>query len=356
MAKENKTELTVSNQTVVRVIAMIALTFIGFQFISSISNILQLIFIAFFLSVALNPAVGLISRKLKLKSRVTATAISYLIVVALLVLMISYVFPPIVRQSSDFIAKLPQTIESAGQSDSGIGKLVQQYDLQAQFEGFVDDLKNRTADFSKPVISTASRVGSAFISIVAVLVLAFMMLVEGPIWKKRYLTLLPKKEHELHARLAQKMYKVVTGYVNGQVLLALIAAGFAFIVLVVASTVLDVSINAVALAGILIFTGLIPLIGNTIGGVVVVLSSLLVSLPLALIMAIFFIVYQQIENVTLQPYIQAKYNELSPLLVFVAALLGVNVAGFLGALVAIPLAGCAKVLLLEFLDYRKKQT
>jgi len=100
---------------------------------------------------------------------------------------------------------------------------------------------------------------------------------------------------------------------------------------------------------------LIPMIGNTIGGILVVLACLFVSTPLAIIMAIFFVLYQQIENVSLQPYIQAKYNELTPLLVFVAALIGISYAGFLGALIAIPVAGCAKILFLDYLE-RKQRT
>ena len=149
------------------------------------------------------------------------------------------------------------------------------------------------------------------------------------------------------------MYEVVTGYVNGQLLLALIAASFNFIVLVVASTLLNVTVNAVALAGILIFTGLIPMIGNLIGAVIIVTACLFVSLPLALIMLGFMLLYQQVENITLQPFIQAKYNELTPLLVFIAALLGVGFGGILGAFIAIPLAGCIKILLLDYWSRRK---
>ncbi len=94
--------------------------------------------------------------------------------------------------------------------------------------------------------------------------------------------------------------------------------------------------------------GLIPMIGNMLAAVIVVIVSLFVSLPLALTMAVFFLVYQQIENATLQPYIQSKYNDLTPLTVFIAALIGISVGGFLGALVAIPIAGCVRILVLEY--------
>lgn len=352
MADKTPSEVTISNRTVIRIILLIVATIFTIRFALSISDVLVLIFISFFLAMALNPAVSWIARKLRLKSRVTATGIAYILVIAVLATFLTYVVPPLVRQTVDFVHDIPETIESVKTDDTAISRFVRRYNLDQQLEGFKNDITERTQDLRQPVVATAGRVGSALVSIITVLVLTFMMLVEGHTWLDRYLRVLPKRRRNHHKELTQKMYRVVTGYVNGQLLLALIAASFAFIVMVIASTLLNVSVNAVALAGILIFTGLIPMIGNTIGGVIVTLACLFVSTPLAIIMAVFFVLYQQIENVSLQPYIQSKYNELSPLLVFVAALLGVGIAGFLGALVAIPAAGCAKILLLDYLERR----
>jgi predicted PurR-regulated permease PerM len=353
MSAPEPQEVTVSNRTVVRLILLTLATILGIRFALNVSNVLVLIFIAFFLALALNPGVSWIARKLRLKSRVTAVGISYLLVLVVLGAFLTYVVPPLIRQTVDFINAAPETIESLKTDDTTAGRFVRRYNLDEQLEGFTGNLQERTKDLRQPVVATAGRVGSALVSIITVLVLTFMMLVEGPIWIKRYWRFVPKRRREHEQMLAEKMYRVVTGYVNGQLLLALIAASFAFVVLVIASTLLNVSVNAVALAGILIFTGLIPMIGNTIGGVIVTLACLFVSAPLAIIMAIFFVLYQQIENVSLQPYIQSKYNELSPLLVFAAALLGIGFGGLLGGLIAIPAAGCAKILFLDYLERRE---
>ncbi len=354
MADKTSNEVTVSNRTVVRIILIILATFFALKVASSVSHVLILIFVSFFLALALNPAVSWIARKLGLKSRVSATGIAYIAVIAVIGAFLTYVVPPLVKQTADFVNEIPQTIENLQTDDTAVGQFVRRYDLGQQLEGFKDNIEDRTSDLRQPVVATAGRVGSALVSIITVLVLTFMMLVEGKIWMKRYLRILPKNRRDHHKELGNKMYRVVTGYVNGQLLLALIAASFAFIVLVIASTFLNVSVNAVALAGILIFTGLIPMIGNTIGGVIVTLACLFVSAPLAIIMALFFVIYQQIENISLQPYIQSKYNELSPLLVFTAALIGVGFGGFLGALIAIPFAGCLKVLFIDYLERRPK--
>jgi predicted PurR-regulated permease PerM len=175
-----------------------------------------------------------------------------------------------------------------------------------------------------------------------------MMLVEGPAWLERFWELQPASKLKKRRHVAKRMYEMVTGYVNGQLLIATIAALFALVALLIASTIFNAPINPIALALIVGLVGLIPMIGNTLAAIIVVIVCLFVSLPLAITMAIFFLVYQQIENATLQPYIQARYNELTPLIVFIAAIIGVSVAGFLGALVAIPIAGCLRVYLTEY--------
>lgn len=356
MTERHPLEVTVSNRTVVRLILLTLVTILGIRFALNVANVLQLIFISFFLALALNPAVSWIAHNLRIKSRAAATGIAYLLVVVILGLFVAYVVPPLVRQTVDFVTDAPETIHSLETEDSPIGRFIRRYDLGEQLDGFTADLQERTKDLRKPVVATASKVGSALVSIITVLVLTFMMLVEGPSWSARYWRMQSKHRRDHHKMLADKMYRVVTGYVNGQLLLALIAASFAFTVMLITSTLLDVSVNAVALAGILVFTGLIPMIGNTIGGVIVTLACLFVSAPLAIIMAVFFVLYQQIENVSLQPYVQSKYNELTPLLVFVAALLGIGFGGLLGGLIAIPTAGCAKILFLDYLERRSNNS
>ncbi len=150
------------------------------------------------------------------------------------------------------------------------------------------------------------------------------------------------------------MYKVVTNYVNGQVLIAAMGGLFASIAIFILSQIFEAPVNAIALGGIISMFALLPLIGTILGSVVVVLACLLVSPPLALAVAIYFVIYQQIENVTIQPYIQSRGNNLTPLIVFAAAILRCReLAVFWGAFVAIPAAGCIKILVEDYFANRE---
>ncbi|MDQ5972485.1 MAG: family transporter [Patescibacteria group bacterium] len=342
--KRSGVTINISTEAIVRTIFLVIAAFFVIVFIGRITHELTLFAISAFLALALNPAVSGLSRRLRIKSRIRATGLAYLVVLVLLTGFIAVVVPPLVRQTNDFIKTIPSTVQNLNDSSSAPGRLIDRYNLQDQVDKVSDDLKDRTGDVPGLVFNTAGRIGGIIISLITVVVLTFMMLVEGPLWFKRILAIMPKEKQADYKDLGGKMYKVVTGYVNGQVLIAAIASFFSFIAIMIASQITNASINAAALAGIVFLFGLIPLIGNTIAAVIVVILSLFVSTPLAIIMAIYFPIYQQIENATLQPHIQAKTNQLTPLLVFMAALIGAGFGGILGAFIAIPVAGCLRIL------------
>lgn len=344
--------VTVSNRTILRIVLLILLTYIALKFVIKVDRILELVFLSLFLSIALNPAVTWIARNLKIKSRSIATTLAYLLVVVVISGFFALVLPPLVKQTKTFAGNLPGNISSLKQPNSAAGRFVKHYKLTNEINNLSIDVSNHTSNLAAPVWSTASKIGEFLASTLIVFVLTFMMIVEGPIWIERYSKLRFKK-HDWHKDLASKMYRIITGYVNGQILLALIAGLVTLVSLVIVTNILNVSVNDVALAGIIIFTGLIPMIGHIIGSIVVVIACLFVSWPLALIMGIILLIYIELASVTIQPYIQSKYNELSPMLVLIAALLGISAGGILGAFVAIPLAGCAKVAFKQYLSHRK---
>src|SRR5687767_142475 len=124
MANKNEIHVTISNRTLLRIILLFLGTFLVIRFINNVLHPLTLIFVSFFLALALNPAVGWVSHKLKLKNRAGATAIAYSFVIAFLIGFIVLVVPPLVNQTTEFIRELPETISNLESQDSAVGRLV----------------------------------------------------------------------------------------------------------------------------------------------------------------------------------------------------------------------------------------
>lgn len=354
-AREKKAqEFTISNETILRIIAFVVGTGLIINFFESIRHPLTLIFVAFFLSLALNPAVATVSKKLRIKNRTKATALSYVIVVTILIGFFALVFPPLIRQTAQFVNDVPETLQSLKEDEGAVGEAVRRYNLEEQISEIANQWASDSSGVTGQAVSTANRVISNLFSIITVLILTFMMLSEGPKWLGLFWKQYPKDKSAHAKKLATKMHGVVTDYVNGQFLVSAIGAFFATLAILIATTVFNVDgINAIALGGIVFIFCLIPTIGTIIATFLVVLFCLFSSVPLAITMLIYFVVYQQIENATVQPYIQSRANELTPLLVFTAAIIGIGFGGILGAVIAIPAAGCAKVLIDDYLEQRR---
>lgn len=349
-----QTTVNITNRTIVRTIVWILATIIFYRFVGKISHGLTLIFASFFLALALNPVVSWLSVRLKLKTRVRATALAYLLVVSLITLFIVMVAPPLVRQTRTFIGTVPSSIENFQQQDSKLAQEVRKYKLDEKITKSAKEFASHYSDYGSTILDTGRRIVEAVASVLVVLVMTFMMLVEGPAWLERFWKVMPPKHQDRQKKIAHKMYRGVTGFVNGQVILALIAGMFAFLALEISSRILDVEINAVALAGIVAVFGLIPLFGNPLAAILVILACLINSVTLGIVMLIYFIVYFFVENHTFQPYIQSRLNQLTPLTVFIAAILGVGFGGLLGAIIAIPAATAVKILVEDHFEHRAK--
>lgn len=351
--ENRKVTVTVTNKTIVRTIFWIVLTILLYKFIGRISHGLTLIFASFFLALALNPVVSGISRRLKIQSRVRATGVAYLMAIVILSLFFILVIPPLVRQTRTFISTVPDTVQNFQAQDSKLAQAARRYNIDQKITKSAKDFASHYSNYGSTVLDTGKRIAEAIASILAVLVMTFMMLVEGPRWMELFWGVIPPNRRHHHKRIAEKMYRGVTGFVNGQVILAIIAGFFAFLTLEIAGHIVQADINAVALAGIVAVFGLIPLFGNPLAATIVILACLINSVTMGITMLIYFIFYFFIENHTFQPYIQSKLNELTALTVFVAAILGVGFGGLLGAIIAIPAASAIKVLVEDYFEQHR---
>lgn len=347
--------VSVTNRTIVRTILWVVAAIATYKFIGRISQILTIIFVSFFLALALNPIVSWVSRRLKIQSRARAVGAAYLMVVLIIIGFFALIIPSLINETRDFVREVPQTVNNFQERDTSLSRLVERYDLNEQLTDAARKFSSRYSDFGSAILNAGKKVFSVVASILAVLFLTFMMLVEGPRWLKLFWGVVPDDNKERHQRIARKMYKAVTAFVNGQVIMAAVGGTATFIALMISSQILNVEVNALALAGIVAVFSLIPLFGTILSAITVVLFCALNSVTLGIIMLIYYIVYQQLENISLQPYIQSKVTQLSPLTVFVAALIGVGFNGLLGAIIAIPAASAIKILLEDHFERRGKK-
>ncbi len=280
-------------------------------------------------------------------SRTLGTVISFLIVVLLLGGFIASIVPPLVRQTESFAAAAPKIVKDFRGQDSVTGRFIREHKLQSQVDHFSRQLSDRIGNIGGSAFSSAQRVFSSVFSLLTVLVLTFMMLIEGPNWARFMREVIPDRHHSVADRLTKDMLRVIQGYVNGQVLLAALAA----VLIMPAVLILHIS-YPIALMVIIFICGLIPLVGHTIGAIIITLVAFSQSVTAALIILVYYITYQQIENIFIQPKIQANSTDMSPLTVFVSVVIGVSFGGLIGGLVAIPVAGCLRIALLEYLRSR----
>lgn len=339
--------LTISYATFVKLALFIISTVLLLTALHRAAHAILLILTAFFLALALNSPVAALARRLPGRwrhSRALATSLSLLMVVLLFIGFVASFGPPLANQTENFISAAPGLIKDFRDQKSTTGHLIRKYHLEKQVDELSTQLSTRIKHIGGSAFSTIQRVGTSIFSLLTILVLTFMMLVETPRWLRFGRAVVPDNHHGMAERLANDMYKVIKGYVNGQVLLAAIAAG-----LMLPGLLLFHVGYPAALVVVVFVCGLIPMVGHTIGAIIVSTVALFHSPGAAIGIFGYYLFYQQIENYMIQPRIQANTTNMSPLLVFGSLVIGVSFGGLFGGLVAIPVAGCMRIALLEYL-------
>lgn len=359
----NTTKIDIDTRTFVR-FGLVTIGFVAaLLFIYFARDALILILIALFLALALNPPVSMIAKRLPGRSRIAATGISYLIVISVLISLMFLVLPPIIEQTAKFAQTVPSLIDKIADQRGWFEHFITQYNLTAAIDSAIASLKAQAASLSNQLafalVGSVSAAISGIVNLTFILVLCFFMLVEGPTWMEKIWGLYTNKQkRDEHRSTAEKMYRVVTGFVNGQLAVAAIGAMASFVTLFVMSLIPSLAVPsnlAMPLAVIIFLMALIPMVGTTIGGVLVALVLLLNSPLAALVFGVFFIVYQQIENNVISPPIQSKTVDLSVLWILMAILIGASLFGLIGGLISIPIAGCLRVLLVDYLERAEKR-
>lgn len=357
-----KTRIDIDTQTFVRFWLVVIGFGLALYALHLATTALIILGVSLFLALALNRPVSRISRLLPGKSRVGATALAYLAVITILGGVLFLVVPPIVQQTAQFVSNVPGFVEGFIAQAGGLQDFVTQYNLQPQVDAALASVQSSAASWAGNVGQNLVVSLGSFFSFIAglilVLVLTFLMLVEGPTWLKRLWGMYTDQERMTkHKHVAHRIYTVFTGYVTGQLTVSTIGATFAGLAVFVLSLIFPSIPGALAFptAAITFMLSLIPMFGATIGGIIITTLLAFNSIPAAIIYAIYFVVYQQIENNFISPHIQAKRIELSALMVLAAVTIGLYMFGVVGGIIAIPIAGSIRVLMDEYLITAKQR-
>ena len=239
-------------------------------------------------------------------------------------------------------------------------EFVKRYHLEPQVDEALNNIKNSASGWAasagQSVFNSLGSVFSILTGTFLVLVLSFLMLIEGPKWLERIWRIYNDQERmEYHKRLTERMYSVVTGYVTGQLAVSGIGAMCSGLVVFILHFIFpavpaNLALPAIAIAFVL---SLIPMFGATIAGILIALLLAFNDLTAAIVFIVYFVIYQQIENNFVSPTIQSKAVELSALAVLGSVTIGLYVFGVAGGIISIPIAGCIKVLLEDYLERAK---
>src|SRR3954447_2619326 len=315
-------------------------------------QVITWILVAAFLALALSPAVGLLQTR-GVHHRVAAAGVIYLLAILVVAGIGWLLVPPLVDPVSGFGRGARGYVHQLTAGRGPLGFLERDYHIVEKARQVASNQSGGGASKllggASTVVSLTRGVVTAVVGFVTILFLTLFMILEGPSWIERALQSMAPAARPRWRNVGRQIAQTVSGYVTGNLFLSVIAGVTSGIVLAIAGVPFPVALGL--LVGIL---DLIPLAGATLAGTVLAIVAFLTSITAGIVVVVFFVLYQQVENHVLQPLVYGRTVQLSPLVVLIAILIGAEVAGVLGALGAIPIAGTLQILLADARRHRAK--
>ena len=311
--------------------------------------------IALFLAAVLSPAVNWLERRFRLINRPLAIGLTYVGVLVALLLVVGIFVPVLTDQINSFI-KFVTTAGNAPEGptqyikglakDAGLGGFMQ------RFEDQLDELRKQLGGVLQNLLSASGQIVISFAGVIAalatVLTLTFFLLLGSERYVNAGVGLFPERHQPLVHRILGQAGGAISGYITGNLSISVICGITTFVVLLVLGMP-----YAAPLALLVAVLDLIPLVGATLGGALLVIVGLFVEPWKAVVLLVFVLVYQQVESNFLQPIVYSKAVQLNGLVILIALLVGGQLLGIPGALLAIPVAEIIRILVTELLAYRR---
>lgn len=339
-------------RSIAAAIGMVLLTALALLLLYRVSTVLVWLVVAAFFTIALNPVVNWVERRVTGGRRTLATVVVFGVMVVLIAALVTLFVVPLAQEGVKFAAQFPQLVNDARLGQGVVGRLLERTHALAYVAQHQDKIKAFATGLTTPAAGALQGVATGVAGVVTVFVLAVLMVLEAPKMVAGALSLVEDPDSQTRIRrVSADCAKSITGYISGNLLISIICGVLTYAAL---------KIMGIPFAGLIaLFVGvadLIPLIGASLGAIVAIIAAAVHSIPALIVVAIFFVVYQQLENHVLQPLILARTVKLNPLAVLVAILVGVELAGILGALLAIPIAGIIQVIIRDVWDHRRGGT
>jgi predicted PurR-regulated permease PerM len=310
-------------------------------------RVITWVLVALFLALALDPAVRFLQAR-GVRRRGAAAAVIYVAAILVVALMAALLVPPLVDQADGLGDAAPDYVSDITAGRGPLGFLERDYKIVEKVRAATDSGGGSLVGGAGTVLEVGRGVVTAIVGFITIVFLTLFMILEGPAWMERGLGLMPAQSRPRWRNVGHRIAQTVSGYVTGNLLLSVIAGVSSTVALLIVGVPF-----ALALGLLVAILDLIPLAGATLAGVLLATVGFLTSLTAGLVMLVFFVLYQQIENHVLQPLVYGRTVQLSPLVVLIAILIGTEVAGVLGALGAIPIAGTLQILLIDWLEHRR---
>jgi predicted PurR-regulated permease PerM len=324
----------------------VLLAFVVGLAIADTRQVLVLILVAAFLAVGLDPLVTwLTDRGLRRGHAVLVVVVLVLLVLAGFVAAIA---PPIASQTTQLVHQGPSYVQRLDRNPT-----IARFDAHYHVVRKVQERAQKGFSISAlgGVFGVGKAILSALASLLTVVILTMYFLANLPGIKGIVYRAVPRTRRARVGLLADEMLARVGGYVLGNLATSLVAGTTSFVWLVAWGIPYPV-----ALAVFVAVTDLIPLIGATVGAIIVSVVALFHGLVPGIATIVFFLIYQQFENYILQPRVMRRTVDVAPLVTVLSALVGAALLGILGALIAVPFAAAIQLLVTEVLYPRQDET
>lgn len=324
-------------------ICSIITLFIASLYIIFLSRtVLLYLLVALVLVIAISPLVARL-QKYKIK-KVGAVILSDLLILIIILSILGTIIVPLSHQIVAFIENLPDIIQKI-LSNQDLINLSQRYNFENNLSQLSAQASSVLLGGGASILLITSSVITKFASVTIILVLTFLLQIEGSYIWQTLLGFVSDKDSKIAERVAGKITKAVSGFVSGNLFISLIAGVVTFTTLII----LNVP-YAFALATLVAIFDLIPLVGAAMATIIVGLVALTQGLIVAIIAVVIILIYQFVEGHFIQPIVYSKVINISALIIVIASVLGAEIGGIIGILLAIPMAAVVQIIVTEIYD------